>query len=199
MKWATMFYSFFSTLYAVQREIVKDMSLSDPSTIMKAAVRFAVIIVAMELANGFIRRELPDLEPEDEDEKGLLAHIATKAAVAMFSGIPLVRDVANGTASAFGFSISPVQGAGGAVVKTIQNVSKWALDEEATGDMAKEVPVATIKAAAITLGVAVGFPAVQFNRMIDAYAAMVNEGRDVTFFDFLTGYDEARAKREGRL
>jgi len=195
MKWATMFYSWFSVLYAVEREIVKSVTIN-PATVMKAAVRLGVIIVLNEIAMGFVKGELPDWEPEKEKDPGLVKHVAMKSAAAFFGSVPLVRDIAAGTASQFGYSITPVQSVGAAFVRTLSEAGKWAMeDAEERGDKFNDKAV---KALAIAAGGVLGFPAVQFNRGVDAYAAMVNDDADVGFLDFLTGYDEKKAKREGR-
>jgi hypothetical protein len=195
-KAATMFYSFFSALYGILRSVGKEFGqgvVRNPvGASMKAATRIFILITLQEAASAFIKGKLPEWEPDDEEDESLGEFLATRTAAGLFSGIPLVRDVAVGVVSDYGYGGSPAGMFGEAVEKLLKKAARKLED----GDETSWIDVA--KPAVIVGAVATGkVPAIQVNRFIDGLEALYEEQPGWEWHDLLSGYDaDIAAKRD---
>ena len=194
IKAGTMFYSFFSALYGILRGLGRDFGqdvVKNPvKASMKAATRVFILLTLQEMGSALIRGKLPDWEPEDEEEKGMLSFLAQQTVGSAFATIPLLRDIVNGIFSDFGYSGSPAGMFGEAVEKFVKNSTKKLEegDETTWVDVAK--PLITIGA------VATGkVPAVQVNRTLDGLEAWFNEEYKFEPIDLMRGYDPKIAEK----
>ncbi|QDP54901.1 MAG: hypothetical protein Unbinned3065contig1002_3 [Prokaryotic dsDNA virus sp.] len=195
-KAATMFYSFFSALYGILRSVGKEFGegvVRNPvGASMKAATRIFILVTLQEAASAFIKGKLPEWEPEDEEDESLGEFLATRTATGLLSGIPLVRDVAVGVVSDYGYGGSPAGMFGEAIEKLLKNSARKLED----GDETSWVEV--VKPAVIVGAVATGkVPAIQVNRFIDGLEALYEEQPGWEWHDLLSGYDaDIAAKRD---
>tara|TARA_R110000764_G_scaffold78902_1_gene157320 strand:- start:1316 stop:6253 length:4938 start_codon:yes stop_codon:yes gene_type:complete len=199
-----MFYSWFSAFYATLRGVGVELSdnvRSDPAAaITRAASRMFVLFVLTSLGQGLVKGDLPDeLDPDDEDAEGLLGYIARESALTALGTLPIIREVATGTLSDFGY-----KGGAGSIAlqagersltgltKIIDEYGEEATDES-YGALAKKA------APFVLLGsVATGTPgAIQLNRFLDGLAALYDEEDNWMAQDLLRGYrPEEAARRE---
>tara|TARA_R110000823_G_scaffold16897_7_gene53888 strand:+ start:5256 stop:14153 length:8898 start_codon:yes stop_codon:yes gene_type:complete len=187
-KLGTMFYSFFSLLYGITRSVGHEAVLKNPTSIPRIIARLAVIITLSELGYGLMRGELPDLEPEDEDEDGMVKWLAKKTIGGIAAGVPFGRDVVEGMLGDYGYSMSPTAMFGESVAESF-NIAADSMDYYFNSDSEEEPPeLKDIKPVVLALGIMLKFPAIQANRTLSGVFALLEEEEDASFFDLLIGY-----------
>jgi len=191
-KSVTMFYSFFSVLYGILRQVGGEVvEKPNPMTVLRAASRIFVVLTLQELGMALIRGELPDWEPEDEDDESMLAYLGRQTLLSATATVPLARDLIQGAVSDYGYSPTPLSAFGENLIKTFEVMADW-MDEEVEWEDSDRVKV--LKPIVMSLGIIVGIPAVQPTRFLDGWAAQLDEENNWSYFDLLMGYDEDRAK-----
>ena len=182
-----MFYSFFNVLYNIERQIAGGLKENGIKDVPQAAARVFIVMALPTIIENIYKDKWPD---EDEDEDGVISGwdyakwTAMKTAYFGLSSVPLLRDIAGGAFTGFGYSLSPMDSLGDSVVRSIQSISKM-IDE---GD--PEMTQSRVKAIVGTIGFGIGFPVVQLNREVKTWLAM-EEGEDVDWYDWLIGYRDA--------
>jgi len=203
IKGLTMFYSFFSALYATLRglgvEFTDNVRKNPVAATTRAATRVFVLLALQSVATGLIREELPEMEPEDEDEQTLLNYIVAESAATALGTIPVVREVAAGLASGYGYNGGAGNIAFEAAAKSFQGVTKY-IDELGEEEFVSEdgdYEARARKLAPYILLVSVLFkaPGVQINRTADGLAAYFDEADDWNWTDLVRGYSAERAER----
>ena len=203
VKGLTMFYSFFSALYAVLRatgvefsQNVKDTPIASTS---RAATRLFVLLALQSVATGLIRGDLPDWEEEDKEKEDMLDYIAKESLVTALGVIPVIRDIAAGVASGYGYSGGAGNIAFEALSKSMSGLEKI-VDEFGNEEVIKtdgdyEDMARRYAPFILLFGAVTGTPAVQLNRTLDGLAAFYDEADDWSPTDLLRGYKPERAKR----
>jgi len=204
MKIFTMFYSFFALLYGVTRQITGEVKFKNPLTVARAAARIIVLITVAEAAQALLTDKIPDFEEEDEDGdkvNSVPQWLATRTFGTLAGTVPFVRDIAGGMLSDFGYSMSPVESFGENLIRAVDYIGdnyEYYFDEDAEEEDKPELK--KIKPLISTLGVILGLPgAIQFNRGLSAWIAENDEDMDddlkPTWFDYLAGYTDEKAKK----
>jgi hypothetical protein len=172
----TMFMTFFSSLWNMERDLVKGAKAGTYSTTSVAAKAMFLFTVPV-LFEMMMRGELG--EPEDEDDR--LQSMLTKVAMFPVQSIPFVRDVASATTGEFGYNISPLASVIEQGTRTIpQIVTRGFTDEEITKGQ--------VKGATKFIGAATGIPGVN-----QAWATgehlydVIEEGEEFTVHQLLFG------------
>ena len=173
----TMFMTFFSALWNLQRDLVKGAQSGKYSTTTVAAKAMFLFTIPV-LFEMMMRGEF---SKEDEEPEELLEKTLTKVALYPIASMPFIRDAANGIFSGYNYNASPVtsiveqglqglQGAGNAVLT----------DGELTKGQAKSISKLT--------GAALGVPGTA-----QAWATgehiydVVAEGEELTMHQLLFG------------
>jgi hypothetical protein len=203
MKGLTMFYGFFSALYAVLRSVGAEFTQNAKETPIastsRAATRVFVLLALQSVASGLIRGDLPDWEEEDKKKKDMLEYVWKETASTALGTIPVVREIASGWASGFGYSGGVGTVAFDSVTKALSGIEKVVDefgDEEVTKtdgdyeDMARRYAPYVLLVGALT-----GTPAVQVNRTLDGLGAMYDEADNWHWSDLVRGYKAERAAR----
>jgi len=192
----TMFYSFFSVLYGITRQIGQEVvGNHGPMGILRGMGRIFVVLTLQELGMALIRGELPDFEPEDEDKEGMIKYLAKQTLLAATAGVPLGRDLVSGAIEKkFGYSPTPLSMFGENVARGIQRLA----DVSDSENEAELMDLKTIKPLITTFGILLGLPAAQVNRTLDGWIARMDEEAGWSYMDLLRGYDEDRAERNQR-
>ena len=187
-KLITMFYSFFSVMYAILRSIGHEVVLKNPTSIPRMLARLTVVLTLSELGYGLMKGEVPQLEPEDEDEDGALKWLAKKTLSAAAGTIPFGRDIVEGALDKYGYSMSPTAMFGESVAKSYE-IAANALDYYFASDSEEEPPeLKDIKPLVLAMGILLKLPAIQANRTLSGFFALVDGEEGADFFDLLTGY-----------
>lgn len=203
----TMFYSFFSALYATLRgagaEFKDNVKNRPAQAIARAATRMLVLLALQSYVQGVIRGDLPEGDDENPDAETLLGYIAKESAATAFGSLPVIREVAAGMASGYGYN----GGAGTIGFEALSQATAQLTtyidelgdevdnpgDEEAWAYWAK-----ALKPWVLMTGAATGkVPSVQANRTIDGLAAFFDEEPNWAVSDLIRGYDADRAARRG--
>ena len=203
VKGLTMFYGFFSALYAALRglgvEFSEDVRSKPIAATTRAATRLFVLLALQSVATGLVRGELPEMEPENEDEENMLEYIIKESVATALGTLPVVRDVAAGWASGYGYNGGAGTIAFEAADKSLKGLEKIINEmgeEEAVAAEADYEALARKYAPFVLLGGAItGLPAVQVNRTLDGLGAYYDEADDWNWTDLVRGYDAKRAAR----
>lgn len=207
-----MFYTWFAAFYATQRAATADFASTiteKPATaIARAATRMFVLFAVTSLGVGLVRGKLPDWEEEDVDTgegiHAMLAYIYKESLSTAVGSIPVLRDIAEGALSKFGYD----GGAGVIAFKTMDDFRAM---------VAKEVPelftenedyipenkrlqdaAKKLRPYVMLLGVLKGVPAIQTNRTLSGMAMLFDEDPLFNWTDIIRGAPnkEERARRE---
>jgi GNAT superfamily N-acetyltransferase len=100
----TMFMTFFSSLWNMNRDLVKGAK-SGQYSVTTVAAKLMFLTVVPVAAEMLLRGEL---DSDDEDEDTRLQKFLTKTALYPVASLPFVRDIASGTVGEFGYNMSPV-------------------------------------------------------------------------------------------
>jgi hypothetical protein len=203
IKGLTMFYSFFSALYAALRglgvEFTDGVRKNPIAATTRAATRVFVLLALQSVATGLIREELPEMEPEDEDAQTLLRYVVAESAATALGTIPVVREIAAGLASGYGYNGGAGNIAFEAGAKSFQGLTKYIDElgeEEFVSDEGDWEARARIAQKYVLLAsVLFKLPGVQINRTADGLAAYFDEADDWNWTDIVRGYSAERAER----
>lgn len=127
-KLLTMFYSYMSAFYQRQRTLNRDYaravrtrSVSDlPGLLARTMMLYFLPALASELLAG--------RAPEDDEDWTLWA--LEKVGLSALGPIPVVRDIAGGVMSPFGYSFTPASGLGRTAVATVRDIQRLVQGEE---------------------------------------------------------------------
>ena len=100
----TMFMTFFSSLWNMNRDLMKGAK-SGQYSVTTVAAKLMFLTVVPVAAEMLLRGEFDD---DDEDEDTRLQKFLTKTALYPVASLPFVRDIASGTVGEFGYNMSPV-------------------------------------------------------------------------------------------
>lgn len=143
----TMFMTFFSSLWNMERDLVKGAKSGAYSTTTLAAKAMFLFTVPV-LFEMMMRGEFAQ---DDDDDESLTQKMLTKTAMYPVQSVPFIRDVANAVTGDFGYNISPMQSIIEQGTRTIpQIVSRGFTDEEITKGQ--------VKGATKFIGAAAGIP-----------------------------------------
>ncbi|AUR82081.1 coil containing protein [Vibrio phage 1.021.C._10N.222.51.F9] len=130
----TMFMTFFSSLWNMERDLVKG-GRSGAYSVTNLAAKSMFLFTIPVLFEMMMRGEF-DKEDETEEEK--LQRMLTAVAMYPVQSVPFVRDIANAVTGDFGYNISPMQSIIEQGTRTIpQLVEAGFTDEEITKGQAK--------------------------------------------------------------
>jgi hypothetical protein len=171
----TMYYSFFNVLYNQGAGAIHNTKSA--RDIPQLAARALILIVLPQIAEGFLRNQIPPLVPDDEDKQGFLAWLGLRILLYPLATIPGIRDFAS-VAQGFDYSPTPIMGIGKEFQRAWEGIARD-IDEG-------QISASTLKAIFTTTGLAVGAPVTQINRIIRA-ADDFFAGEPVGPYDFLVG------------
>jgi hypothetical protein len=178
-KMFTMFMTFFSSLWNIERDLVKGAKtgLYSPTSTAAKLMFFFTIPVAVEmLARGEFGDE--DDEPEEKLQKYL-----TKLALYPAASVPFARDVVSGTIGEFGYTMTPLAG----VIERGTNSIPELLTRPLTD---KDVTAGQIKGAVKFAGTALNIPGVgQAFKSGEHLYNVLEEGEDFSTRELLLGPD----------
>lgn len=128
LKLLTMFYSYMSAFYQRERQLGRDIGEAVrerrpgdfPGLLMRAWWLFFVPAVLSELVAG--------REPDEDEDWGMWAF--QKMLVSALGPIPVVRDIAGGIESGFGYKFTPASGFGQTLVNSVKDVQRILEGEE---------------------------------------------------------------------
>ena len=130
----TMFMTFFSSLWNMERDLVKggrSGAYSTTNLAAKAMFLFTIPVLFEMMMRG-------EFDKEDETEEEKLQRMLTAVAMYPVQSVPFVRDIANAVTGDFGYNISPMQSIIEQGTRTIpQLVEAGFTDEEITKGQAK--------------------------------------------------------------
>jgi len=172
----TMFMTFFSSLWNMERDLVKGAKTGRYST-TNVAAKVMFLFTIPVIFEMIMRGELG--EPEDEDDR--LQKMLTQVAMYPVQSIPFVRDIASATTGQFGYNISPLQSIIEQGTRTLPElITRGFTDEEITKGQ--------IKGATKFIGATLGIPG-----MNQAWATgehlfdVLEEGEEFTTHQLLFG------------
>lgn len=196
-KAVTMFMTWFSALYAMLREIgvegVKNISSNPGSATMKVASRIFVLLVLQSIGMGLIRGELPDWEPEDEEDDSMLKWLAKDVGKTAVGGIPILRDIVNGLTTDYGYSGSPLAQVATSIIQIgedgIEMVEGWFDDMDLDLEMEEswEDTMKALRPYILLGGTLTGLPAIQANRTLKGLGALWDDEDDFEWGDLIRG------------
>ena len=173
----TMFMTFFSSLWNLERDTVKGAKSGAYSTTSIAAKLMFLFTVPV-LFEMLMRGEFSE---DDEDDETNLQKMLTGVAMYPVQSIPFVRDVANAVTGDFGYNISPLQSVIEQGTQTIPELIKRGFTDE-------EITKGQVKGASKFAGAAFGIPGTA-----QAWATgehlynVVVDGEDLTLHETLFG------------
>ena len=173
----TMFMTFFSALWNLQRDLVKGAKTGKYSTTTVAAKTmflFTIPVLFEMMMRGEFAKE--DQEPEE-----LLQETLTKVALYPIASIPFVRDAANGLFSGYQYNASPVTSIVEQGLQGLKGGGKAVLtDDELTKSQAKSISK--------LLGAGLGVPGTgQAWATGEHLYDVIAEGEEFTTHQFLFG------------
>ena len=184
------------------------MKLRNPSTMINFMVSMLIVLTATAFAEALMKRQqIPDFDPDDEDEQGMLAWAAQRSLNTASMSIPVIgsmADIAIGKLSgsdgpSFGFSLSPVDMFGETVSEGLGSTADllhFAWDEAFDNEQSVEVDMNTANDIAAMVLMLKRLPTIQAKRFVDALIAHSEEAEDWSLMDLLTGYDEDHADHQ---
>lgn len=173
----TMFMTFFSSLWNMERDLVKGAKSGRYST-TNVAAKAMFLFTTPVLFEMLMRGELGE---DDDDENALLQTMLTKVAMYPVQSIPFIRDIANAVTGDFGYNISPMQSIIEQGTRTIpQLITRGFTDEEITKGQ--------VKGASKFIGAATGIPGTgQAWATGEHLYDVITEGEEFTMHQFLFG------------
>ena len=173
----TMFMTFFSALWNLQRDMVKGAQSGKYSTTTVAAK--AMFLFTIPVLFEMIMRG--EFAKEDEEPEELLQNVLTKVALYPIASVPFIRDVVNGVVAGYGYNASPVTSIVEQGLQGLEGASKAVL---ADGELTKGQIKSISKLAGATLGIpGTGQAWATGEHLYDVLA----EGEEFTTHQFLFG------------
>lgn len=167
-KLMTMFYSYFSALYARTRNLTRDVrraSMEDvPNLAARAIFAIAIPAVAGELLTG--------RGPEDDEDKAFWA--AKKMILYPLMSVPFLRDVVSAFDSGK-YSATPAVRAIETLINTAETSGSLVV-EAFEGDFEEDTVRKFVKNSLLSAGYVVGFPTGQVSTTIDNIWRGIDEG-----------------------
>jgi hypothetical protein len=172
----TMFMTFFSSLWNMERDLVKGAKsglYSKTSVAAKAMFLFTVPVIFEMIMRG-------ELGGDDEPEEKL-QDILTGVAMFPIQSVPFIRDIASGVTGKFGYNISPIASLIEAGTRTIPKLITNGFTDD-------EITKSQVKGATKFIGATYGVPGVN-----QAWATgehlyqVIEEGEDLTIHQLLFG------------
>ena len=199
-KMFNMFYTWFSALYAVEREMGREFGQNMPKkpvgAIGRLMSRMLILFVVSSVGAGLVRGELPDWEPEDEDEQGLAAYLAVQSASTALGSIPYVRET-SGVLTGFGFKLAGAtfleqfSKVANEIVKNIaddEEAVDW--DDKSAQELAKKAKPWVLLGGSLT-----GAPSTLINRFLSGYSAYKDDAPNWEPIDLIRGYNKDLAAK----
>lgn len=180
-KMFTMFMTFFSALWNMERDLVKGVrnkTYSVTTVGAKVAFLFTIPVLFEMLVRG-------EFGGDDEDDETLLQKTLTKTALFPFQSIPFARDMINGVTGDYGYNISPIASLMEQGMQSIPELIKRPLTDE-------EITKSQVKGATKFAGALIGIPGTSqaWSTGESLYDVLV-EGEDRTMREILvTGPDK---------
>jgi predicted nucleotidyltransferase len=174
----TMFMTFFSALWNMERDLVKGAKSGKYSTTNVAAKAMFLFTIPV-LFEMMMRGELGEPDEGDDDER--LQKMLTGVAMFPVQSIPFIRDIATATTGEFGYNISPLQSVIEQGTSTIPELIKRGFTDE-------EITKGQVKGATKFIGATLGIPGVN-----QAWATgehlydVIEEGEELTLHQTLFG------------
>lgn len=173
----TMFMTFFSSLWNMERDLIKGAKAGKYSTTTVAAK--AMFLFTLPVLFEMMMRG--EFSTDDDDEEVLLQTMLTKVALYPIMSIPFVRDIVNGVVGGYGYNASPVTSVIEQGLQGMQGLSKVVL---ADGELTK----AQVKSVSKLAGVTVGLPGTgQAWATGEHLYDVIAEGEEFTTHQFLFG------------
>lgn len=144
----TMFMTFFSSLWNMERDLVKG-SRSKAYSKTTVAAKLMFLMVVPVILESLLRG---DIDGDDEPEEQM-QELLTKIALYPIQSIPFIRDIANGASGDYGYNMSPIASVIEQGTRTIPAVASAAFTDE-------EITLAQIKGTTKVAGAATGIPGV---------------------------------------
>lgn len=175
----TMFMTFFSSLWNMERDLVKGAKAGTYSTTTVAA-KVMFLFTLPVLFEMLMRGEF---STDDDDDETAAQKMLTGVALYPIQSVPFVRDVANAVGGDFGYNISPMQQIMEQGVRTIPEVIERGFTDE-------EITKGQAKGATKFIGAALGVPGTgQAWATGEHLHEVLAEGEDFTLREFLFGPD----------
>lgn len=143
----TMFMTYFSSLWNMERDLVKGVKSGVYST-SSVAAKIMFLFTIPVLFEMMMRGEF---STDDDDEETMTQRILTGAAMYPIQSVPFVRDVANAVTGDFGYNISPLQSVIEQGTRTIPTIIERGFTDE-------EITKSQVKGATKFIGAAAGVP-----------------------------------------
>ena len=179
----TMFMTFFSSLWNIERDLVRGTSsglYSKSSTAAKLMFIFVLPVYLQMLMQG-------DFGGDNKDDKeSALQKYLIQLALYPVQSIPFVRDIASATLDKYGYNISPV-------AQLIEQGTR-SIPKLATAPFTdKEITKSQVKGASKFIGAAVGIPGVnQMWATGEHLDRVLEDGEDLTLRELLYGPDKKK-------
>ncbi len=176
----TMFMTFFSSLWNIQRDTVKGAKsgVYSPTNLAAKAMFLIAVPVLFEM---LVRGELGG--GDDDDENTVLQKMLTKVAMYPLQSIPFIRDIANGLTGEFGYNLSPLASVIEQGTSSIPKLITAAITDD-------EIKEKQVKDATKLAGAAFGIPGVsQIWATGEHIYAVIAEGEELTMRELLFGPD----------
>jgi len=178
----TMFFTFFSSLWNMERDVVRGTKAGRYSaTTLAAKVMFLFMIpVAFEMA---MRGQLSD---DDDDDRSAWERYLTGLALYPVQSVPFIRDVVNGVSGEYKFQLTPLAGIIEQGLKGAPKVSEALLTDE-------ELSKGSVKGASKLIGAWFGIPGVsQAWNSSEHLEEVIADGEEFTVRELLFGPDRGK-------
>ena len=191
----TMFYTWFSALYALLRETGKSVAIAKPTSLPRAAARVLVMITIGEYINALMRgQDIPDWSPDEEDKEGKAMWLAKKTLGTAFTSVPAIGNILSGAISEYGYSMSPATIFGENFSRMAQQISKQidTYGEEGMEALYESAEWKDLKPLIMMIGIIKKVPAIQPSRALEGADALFDEDvDDADWWDLITGYKKS--------
>lgn len=174
----TMFMTFFSSLWNIERDLARGAK-SGKYSVTDVGARAALLFVIPVIAEMALRGEL--FPADDEDPEAVAEKALLKMALYPVASMPFIRDIASGVGSGYGYSMSPI---GDLLEKGVKNIP--ALAEGALTD--DEITRGEVKGTVQFMGAWFGVPGVsQAWATSEHLYQVIEEGEELTLKEALYG------------